>query len=185
MPRIFASLAFANFVILVLAAAFGLARLPDRHIPLAVFALLISCFVQVAVVIYLSVTTRMVSQALHLGGFDLSPLARIRRYKRDAMRFVALIMVGIVAVTATGAARWRGGGGSMGEWHLFAVMLSLALHLVAFYRQYTLIVANTEVVDSVLRAYGERRRSMTGQPKATGVADGKTHSVDSSSSTTP
>lgn len=184
MPRIFASLAFGNFVILVLAAGFGFARLPDRHIPLAVFALLVSCLVQVAVVIYLSVTTRMVSQALHLGGFDLSPLARIRRYKRDAMRFVALIMVGIVAVTATGAARWRGGG-SIGEWHLFAVGLSLALHLVAFYRQYTLIVANTEVVDGVLKAYGERRRSIAGDSTTPGVADGEAMSVDSSDSTAP
>jgi len=42
----------------------------DRHILLAVFSLLLSCFIQVLVFTYLTITGKVIAQAVHLARLD-------------------------------------------------------------------------------------------------------------------
>jgi len=73
MPHVFASLAVANLALFALSAAFALssaASARDRHILLAVFSLLLSCFIQVLVFTYLTITGKVIAQAVHLARLD-------------------------------------------------------------------------------------------------------------------
>lgn len=154
MPRVFIGLAAGLMIVLVGAAGLGLAgdrSAPDRHILMAVFALLLSCLVQVIVFTYLTVTGKMVAQALHLSHADLEPLETVKRIKRSATRLVGLIVLLAVPSVATGASLWRTDG--EGHWHYWTAYILVAGHLFAFYRQYALIVENARLLDSVLSQY--------------------------------
>lgn len=163
MPRTFACLAVANLLVLVGTAALGLAHLDpsgDRHVVLAVFTLLICCLVQVVTFTYFVVTGKMLAQALHLGGLDLAPLAEAKRLKRNAMRWLAAVVTGIILVTATGAAHWRDQGYS--TWHFGAGCVVILVHASALYAQFLLVARNAALVGKVLREYAAQRGSAVG-----------------------
>ncbi len=160
MPRTFACLAVANLLVLVGTAALGLARLDpggDRHVVLAVFSLLVCCLVQVVTFTYFVVTGKMLAQALHLGGLDLAPLAEAKRLKRNAMRWLAAVVVGMVLVTATGATHWRERGVS--TWHFVAGCVVILVQASALFGQFLLVARNAALVEKVLREYAAQRRS--------------------------
>ena len=105
MPRVFACLAIANLLLLMASGAVGIfaARWGvDRHVLLSVLTLLFSCFVQVVAFTYLTVTGKMIGQAVHLAGLDASILQTAKSYKRAVTRCLAGVFGAVVFVTATG-----------------------------------------------------------------------------------
>ena len=157
MPRVFVCLAIANTIVLFLTAALGLVRgsMPvDVHVLLAVFSLLVSCLVQVIVFMYVSVTGKAVAQAVHIGGMDLAPLQALRRTKRAMVHAMALVILAVVSVIATGAVHWQSGEWLAGHWVVAG--LAVVFHGVSFWREFGLIVEHRALVLRVMEAY-ERR----------------------------
>ena len=168
MPRVFVCLAIGNLIVLAATAAVGLAQeraSADMHVALAVFSLLVSCFVQVAAVMYVNVSGRAVTQAIHLGKLDTSPVERLRVTRRSMVHALALVVAGVVAATATGAVHWQSGGRL--AWHLAASGALFLLHLAAFYREFNLIVGHAALVSQVMASYAEHtsRRRVASPPK--------------------
>lgn len=154
MPRIFVAFVTGHLLVLVAVAGFGLFvddQDPTRHIALAVFALLLSCLLQATVFIYLTVTGKIIVQAVHLGGNDLAPIHEVKRIKTQFTVILAIVVAVIVFVTATGAYQWREGVKSY--IHFSAAALFLVVHLVAAYREFALICRNKALMDRVLAAY--------------------------------
>ena len=165
MPRVFACLAFANLLLLTASGAVGIFAPQwgvDRHVLLAVMSLLFSCFVQVATFTYLTVTGKVVGQAVHLAGLDRSIHETVKTYKRGVTRCLAAVFGAVVLVTATGAAGWRTGGATV--WHDIAVGLVLVVHLGVFWREYEIVFLNSRLVARTLEAY-EKARSCDGMLK--------------------
>ena len=163
MPRVFICLVIGNLIVLVAAAVLGIAQervQADVHVTLAVFSLLVSCFVQVAAFMYVNVTARAMTQAIHLGKLDTAPLPGLRRTKRSMVHALAMVVLGVVAVTATGAVHWQSGDRLV--WHWAAAGVLFLLHLAAFFREYSLIVEHGAQMSQVMSAYAEhvaRRRA--------------------------
>lgn len=158
MPRVFACLAVSELFVLLGVAVLGLMGEPrhtDRHIVLAVFALLLSCLIQVIVFTYLTVTGKMMAQAVHLAHFSLEPLSEAKRYKRAATWSMAALLATIVAVTITGAQAWRIG--KSGFWHLGAAIATIVAHALVYYRQHALVRHNAELLDRLLQRYAAQR----------------------------
>lgn len=159
MTRIFAALALADIILMLVTAAIGWSAVDDhntdRHVLLAVLTLLLSCFVQVVVFTYFTVTGKLVGQAVHLGGLPVATMDRVKALKRGVTRRLAAAIVVIVGVTATGALRW-----STGEWawlhHILAWVL-LAVFIVVLYQQLVLVMRNAALVDRTLTEYRRRR----------------------------
>lgn len=163
MPRVFFWLVIGNLIVLVATASLGIVQEranADVHVALAVFSLLVSCFVQVVAFMYVNVTSKAITQAVHLGKLDTSPLSGLRRTKRSMFHALAMAVVGVVAVTATGAMHWQSG--DLLIWHWAAAGVLLLSHSAAFFREYGLIVEHSAQVSQVMSAYGEyadRRRA--------------------------
>ena len=160
MPRVFASLAIGQVLVLFGTAAVGLVTLgrgPDRHIVLAVFAMILSCLIQVIAFTYLTVTGKMLVQAVHLAGFSPGPIQEAKRLKRTLIHHLALLVVALVVVTATGANSWREGAGSV--WHWGTALGVIGVHAFVLHREYAIIAANASLLAETLSAYG-RDRSM-------------------------
>jgi hypothetical protein len=154
MPRIFACLAAANLILLAGAGLLGLmgpAFGQDRHILLAVFTLLYSCFIPVLTFTYFTVTGKMIGQMVHLSGLNPAHLDQIKRLKKSITHWLALLVASVVLTSATGGYRW--GLETRSWWHLFAAALTLLIHLFVFYRQYNLIVTNARLFDRTASEY--------------------------------
>lgn len=153
-------MAVGQMMVLLAAAGLGLSAngvSPDRHIVLALFSLLLSCFIQVALFTYLTVSGKVVAQAVHLGSRDLDTLARIRRLKRSMIHAVAAMVAGVVFVTATGAVRWRAADG--GAIHVAAACAVVLIHAVVLCYEYGLVARTATLVAETLRSYNEHRRT--------------------------
>jgi len=160
MPSIFACLAIANLLLLAASGAMGFFAPRwgvDRHVLLAVMSLLFGCFVQVVAFTYLTVTGKMVAQAVHLGGLDASILLTAKAYKRGVTRCLAVALGAVIFVTATGAVAWRMGGTTI--WHNVAAGLALVVHLGAFWREYEIVFLNSLLVRRTLEEYEKVRRA--------------------------
>ncbi len=167
MRRIYGCLSAGNLLVLVGTAVLGLLAIggtADRHILLALFALLLSCLIQVIVFTYFTVTGKMIGQAVHLGGLEPAPIGEVRRLKRSATHLLAVLVAAIVVVTATGAEFRHTGAGS--ALHLGSACLLVLVHVFVFYRQYALIVENGAVLERTLLAYRKRRQEMSGRRTA-------------------
>lgn len=161
MPRIFAGLAVSQLLVTLGAAGLGLAHFdaePDRHILLAVFAIVLSCFIQVVTFTYLTVTGKMIVQAVHLGGMALDPVREVKRLKRSLTHTLGLLLAAWVLSAATGGHLWRVEGTTI--YHMGAAGVIVAAHLLVYYRQFKLILQNAALVDRTLAAY--RRRDPAG-----------------------
>ena len=166
MPRIFLGLSGGLVLVLFGAAGLGMAGAavgPERHILLAVFALLLGCLVQVVVLTYLNVTGKLIAQALHAAHKSLDPLMRMRKLKRRATHLIGLALLSALPVIATGAQSWRTADGS--NLHLLTASLGVAIHLFVLYQQYGLIVENASIVASVLAKHS---RSQLGSGMSAG-----------------
>lgn len=158
MPRVFACLAIANVLLLIASGTVGLFAPRwgvDRHVLLAVLTLLFSCFVQVVTFTYLTVTGKMVGQAVHLAGLDASILSSIKVYKRRMTRCLALVFGAMILVTASGAAGWRIGSATI--WHQVAAGVVLVVHWGAFVREYEIVFLNSRLVERALAEYEKAR----------------------------
>ncbi len=154
MPRIFAAFVTGHLLVLMGVAALGLldpAPAPTRHVTLAVFALLLTCLLQVMVFMYLTVTGKVIVQAVHLGGFDLAPVYEAKRLKARFIRILAAVVAALVLVTATGAYQWREGVSTYA--HFSAASGFLLVHFVAAYLEFALICRNKALLNGVLRTY--------------------------------
>ena len=157
MPRIFAAFVTGHLLVLVAVTGLGLldpATDPTRHITLAVFSLLLSCLLQVMVFMYLTVTGKIIVQAVHLGDLDLAPIYEAKRLKARFIRILGAVIASLVLVTATGAYQWREGMSSYV--HFSAASVFLLVHFVAAYLEFAVICENKALVNRVLRTYTPR-----------------------------
>lgn len=165
MPRVLICLAVANLATLCATAVLGFRAGPetaDRHVLLAVFSLIVSSLCQVIVFTYFTITGKLINQAIHLGALDPGPRDDARRMKGSVTRLLGIVVGSVVLVTASGASCWRGR--LPGEWHLAAAFLLIAVHGVAYYREYNLVWENGQLADGVLTRYEEKKRSVRHTP---------------------
>lgn len=159
MPRVFTGLAIGQFIVLVAAAAMGVAADAEagsnRHVVLAVFALLLACLIQVVVLTYLSVTGKMMAQAVHLGRLDGDSLPVNKAFKRTVTHLIGALLLAIVVAIATGAVAWRSE--QSGGWHGSAGALVLLLQLYVYYREWFVIRGNATLVGAVMTCYAQTR----------------------------
>jgi len=163
MPRVFASLAIAALTLFTLTAATALASggsAPDRHILLALGTLLLSCFIQVVAFTYLTVTGKVVAQAVHFAHLDPAPLWTVKQYKRRFTHKLALVMASVVLVSATGGAAWRSREALV--LHIPAAVLTLLIHAWALRRQDHILRRNAQLVETTLQAYSGWREQRPG-----------------------
>lgn len=161
MPQIFAGLSISNLLLLLLTGAMGLygdtVLSADRHVLLAVITLVLSCFVQVVVFTYFTVTGKIVSQAVHLGRLDADAMKSVDVLKRSVTRCVGLVMAAIVVTTATGAVHWR-----TEQWaklHLGCALALATITTLVLYRQFGLVLNNAALLNQTLDEYGKRPRT--------------------------
>lgn len=154
MSRVFASLAAANLILFLCSAVLGFfapADSPDRHVLLAVLSLLLACAVQVLSFTYLTVTFKVLTQAVHLGKLQPEMLEPAKDIRRRFSRSIGFLLVLIVAVVATGAAAWRSGSARL--FHLPAVSIFLVGWVFTHAREWTLISRNAALLDQTLTRY--------------------------------
>ncbi|NOT02807.1 MAG: hypothetical protein HOP29_19585 [Phycisphaerales bacterium] len=163
MPRIFASLAVGDLIVLSAAAVFGLLvdgeRVYPQHFGLALFAALLTVLIHAIVVTYFAAGGRMISQAVFIGGLDREPLARLRAGKTTAIRWVAAGVGGIILVVCVGATAARDGAWA---WpHFASALAAIIANAMAFHFQYEAVAGQSRLMDEVFREY-QRHRSATG-----------------------
>jgi glucan phosphoethanolaminetransferase (alkaline phosphatase superfamily) len=170
MPHVFASLAVANLVLFAFSTAFALssaASARDRHILLAVFSLLLSCFIQVLVFTYLTVTGKVIAQAVHLARLDPGILTRAREAKRSFTHCLAIIVAAVVLLSATGGAVWHSQRAL--AVHVPVAILAVILHAWLYRKQHVFVRRNAQLLTATLRAYSmwrEHRRGFAGTHSA-------------------
>jgi hypothetical protein len=163
MLRLFGYLAAANLVLVLATAALGFfdpAATADRHVLIAVVTLLITSFVQVLAFTYLTVTGKVIAQAVHLGRLDHSALDVAKGLKRSLTRTLAALVLAIVVVTASGAAAWRSG--DPHTYHLPATLVFVGAMVWALGREFGLIAANAQLMDRTLAVYMDRKSKTAG-----------------------
>jgi hypothetical protein len=163
MPHVFASLALANLALFAFSAAFALssaASARDRHILLAVFSLLLSCFIQVLVFTYLTVTGKVIAQAVHLARLDPGILSRAKETKRSFTNCLAIIVAAVVLLSATGGAAWRSQRAL--TVHVPVAILAVLIHAWLYRKQHVLVRRNAQLLTATLRAYSTWREQRPG-----------------------
>jgi len=158
MIRVFAGLAVANFLLLLASGGMGLWRgLVDRHVLLAVLTLVLSCFVQVVVFTYFTVTGKLIAQAVNLGKLEVDAIQQARRLKRRVTFWVGGVALASAALSASGALHWRHA--SLGSLHLVTALTVIAVHVLAFYREIQLIVENKTLIESTMGDFALAQKS--------------------------
>ncbi len=160
MSRIFLWMAIGQLVVLLgsgVLAAVDRDQPPDRHVLAAVFSLLLSCLIQVVLFTYLTVTGKMIAQAVHLGHLDRAPLTDVRCHKRLVTYLMGAVVGTLVLATATGAHLWGTEQGA--SLHTMAASLAVIVHAFALYRESRVITANAALFEQTLDLYKERRKA--------------------------
>ena len=163
MPHVFASLALANLALFAFSTAFALssaASAQDRHILLAVFSLLLSCFIQVLVFTYLTVTGKVIAQAVHLARLDPGILSGSKEYKRSFTHCLAIIVAAVVVLSATGGAAWRSQRAV--AVHVPVAILAVLIHAWLYRKQHVVVRRNAQLLTAALRAYSLWREQRPG-----------------------
>lgn len=162
MPRVFASLAIGDLIVLSGAIVIGFAVEGDRfyaqHFGLAIFATLLTVFIHAVVVTYFAAGGRMISQAVFIGRLDRAPLERLRSGKSRAVRCVALGVTGLLPAVAGGAAAARDAGWAW--FHFASALTAIMTNAAAFFHQFQAIAEQSRLMNDVLLEY-ERRQSTT------------------------
>jgi hypothetical protein len=158
MPRVFASLAVADLILLLGGAGLGFfdpAPNRDRHVLLAVLALLLACLVQVLSFTYLAVSGKVLTQAVHLGKLPLDPVDRGKEIKKRFARCVGAVVLLMVLVVATGAAAWRVE--TPPPYHFPAVAVFACGWVFIHVRELGLIAENARLMEQTLAEYAKAR----------------------------
>ncbi len=172
MPRIFACLAIGEILVIFLAGGLGLAKgenASNQHAAVGLFALLLACLIQIVAFTYLTVTGKMITQVVHLARMALDPLRESKRIKRRSTFLMAAAVMPILLVAATAGTHWRTGAFRWG--HFLAAVLLFGVHVCVFVLEYTLLVANRDLLDRTLADYSEireRRLHSATSPAANG-----------------
>ncbi len=157
MARVFAALAVANVTLLIGTAILGLVEAgagADRHVLLAVLALLLSCFVQVGVFTYFTVTGKLIGQAVHIAKAELSAIHESKAIKRAATGMVGAVIGSLIPAIISGAIVWRTSGSL--TWHFLAATLVVAVHVKVFVSEHALILRNADLIRRSLDEYDTR-----------------------------
>jgi hypothetical protein len=163
MPHVFASLAVANLALFAFSTAFAsssAASARDRHILLGVFSLLLSCFIQVLVFTYFTVTGKVIVQAVHLARLDPDILSRAKEIKRSFTHCLAIIVAAVVLLSATGGAAWRSERAL--AVHVPVAILAVLIHAWLYRKQHGLVRCNDQLLAATLRAYSMWREQRPG-----------------------
>ena len=158
MPRVFACLVIADAILFGGAVLLGLLANPDsadRHILLAVLALLLSALIQVLSFMYLAVGGRIARQAAHQAGLGGDVVTRTNAKKRQMTPLLGLTIVSLVGVVATGATSWRGT--SSGWFHPTAAGALVLLHAWVWFREFDLISRFSLDLESTLKEHAVRK----------------------------
>jgi len=155
MRQVFIGLSASNILLLLGTLLLGL--LPerfggaDRHVLLAVLTCMLTCLVQVVVFTFLSVSGRLISQAIHLGALAPTPIDTLRALKRRTGRCLGVMVLLLVFAVATGAAHSRSGAYA---WpHFLLACLFLAAHFPALLLEWQVIGRTGRIVDATMAAY--------------------------------
>lgn len=160
MPLVFACLAISEILLVLGAGLLGFLRGPattDQHMLMGLLALLVACLIQIVVFTYLTVTGKMIVQAVHLGRLGLDPLYAAKRLKKRMTRLLAAGTLPVVLVAMTAGLHWRTG--RHGTWHFATAAVLLAVHAGVFFAQYNAIVENGQLLSRTLDAYTRKRDS--------------------------
>lgn len=158
MPRVFACLVISDTILFGGAGILGLLADPetaDRHVILAVLALLLSALIQVLSFMYLAVGGRVARQAAHQAHLGGDMVSRTNAKKRRMTPLIALVIVSLVGVVATGATSWRGASSSW--YHMTAVAGLILLHAWVWFREYDLIRQFSLDLELILREHEARK----------------------------
>jgi uncharacterized membrane protein YjgN (DUF898 family) len=126
---------------------------------LGIIVLLLTCLTQVIAFSYLTVSGKMIAQAVHLSGLSREVLREHKRLKQLLTRYLALTLVSILVVTAGGAVRWRAVEREPDWLHPTVAVLALLLQCLVSFRQFDLISRNSRLLAGTL---GSRNRSTPG-----------------------
>lgn len=163
MSRIFAALAVANLIVFLIVGGLGVqcALQPsvsaDGHVLLAVLGLLLDCLIQVVSFTYLTVTGKVMAQAVHLAHLDISLLSEAKRLKGAFTRLLAASFGGILAVTASGASAWRMG--TFSPTHMVLAGAMLVMQGWVWIAQFRMVQRNERLLDGLMEQYRATRTS--------------------------
>lgn len=155
MPRAFLGFAAALGILLLGTLFLGLYASTlgsSRHIALAVLTILLSCLIQAVSFTYLTITFKLLAQAVHLWHMPKENLEPARVLKRRMTARLGVVVASILPTVATGAINWRGG--SAANIHLILGFVTISAHLWALIGQYSIICENSQLVSSLLQRYG-------------------------------
>lgn len=154
MPRVFAGVATANVLLVAATTLLGLsapAISNSYHVALAVFTLILTCLVQVLGFTYLTVTFKLMAQAVHLGKLPMDHLLHAKSLKKRMARCLAAVITAVLITTASGADSWRAGAG--GWLHLSLGLAAPLLLPYLLFTEFNLIARNASLVATVMRQY--------------------------------
>jgi len=157
MPRVFAPLATANILLVAANTLLGLSApaIPNSyHVALAIFTLILTCLIQVLWFTYLTITFKLMGQAVHIGKLPLEHLLAAKEIKRRMTHCLAVAVGTVLLTTATGADSWRAGVG--GCVHLLLGLIFLLLLPYLLFTEFTLIARNAALVAAVMGQYTSR-----------------------------
>ena len=160
MPRAFLGFAVALGILLLgtlLLGLFASTLGSSRHIALAVLTILLSCLIQVISFTYLTITFKLLAQAVHLRHMPQENLEPARILKRRLTARLGVVVLSILPTVATGAINWRGD--SYANIHLILGFVTISAHFWALAGQYSIICENSTLVADLLRRYGAGRQS--------------------------
>ena len=114
------------------------------------------------VVTYFVGTSRWCKEVTETYGLDPEPLTRSTQLKRQTFPWCVTGMLTVVGVGALGAASdpgtGRAGTEAMADYHLAAAFLGMTLVAWTYFRAWTNIVANQEVIETIVDMVAQIRR---------------------------
>jgi len=112
---------------------------------------MLTCLVQVVVFTFLSVSGRLISQAVHLRTLAPTPIETIRALKKRTGRCLGVLALLLVFSVASGAIHWRSGAYA---WpHFVLVSLFAAAHFPVLLLEWQVVDRTRHLVDDTMGAY--------------------------------
>ena len=169
MIRIFATLAFLSIILLLTAMILGLTMgdLYEKPMPgqetlqwatihrlTGVAAALAVVFVESVVVTYFIGTSRWVREVVETYRFDPEPIRASNRLKRKTFPWALAGMLTVVGIISLGGAAdpatMRPNTQAWADWHLYGAFLGIAFVAWTYFIEWTYIVANHEIIESLV-----------------------------------
>lgn len=160
MPGVFVGLGAGNVLLAAGTTMLGWlapAVAESYHVVAAVITLIFTCLVQVLAFTYLTVTFKLMAQAVHVGKMSMELLEHAKSLKQRLTRCLAVVVAGVVVTTASGAHSWSTGTG--GGWPHLACGLTFPVLLIAvLVVEFGVIGANSALCAGVMKEYAQRSR---------------------------